>query len=561
MKIYRFDKGYRYLVRYRKIVGVLAKYGFAQILDQLNLAKMVRWSFFKGSLSRKGFARAMSPAARLRLALEELGPTFIKVGQLLSTRSFLLPAHYIEELAKLQDRVKPVPFETVRVMLEEDLEAPLSSVYSEFNTEPIASASMAQAYRARRISGEHVIVKVQRPGLRQLVDVDMAILHDLAKLMERHIEESQQYNPVSIVEELRRSMMRELDFTSEARSVEQFRNNFRDDKNVHVPLIYWDSCTSRLLTLEYIDGVKISETEKLKAEGLDLTRIADVGSEFIFAQIFEYGFFHADPHPGNLFVTREGRIAPIDFGIVGRLDQDLLDHISDLTIAVWKRDVHLIVRVLMDLGAISLDADTRDLQFELSEFLHRYYGLPLSKIDTKLLVNEGMEIISRHHLRIPSNLTLLIKTVGTYEDLARKLDPDYNFISHVRPYIKKLVFRRLDPQKIGYETSKTARDVYDLIKVMPREMELILRRMRQGQMAVELQHRGIDKFIQEIDQSANRLSFSLIIGSLIVASSFIMLLNKGPLLFGYPLLGVIGFSFAGFLGVGLVINIIRSGRL
>ena len=560
MKLPRVDKGYRNFRRYQQIIRVLIKYGFADIFDRLEMRSRFR---IVGRLRRKEprLDHSHTAGQRLRMALEELGPTFIKVGQILSTRSFLLPPSIIDELSKLQDEVKPVLFEQVKVLVEKELDGSLDALFDSFDEIPIASASIAQAHRATLLSGEQVVVKVQRPGIARLIATDMDILHNLATLVERYIEESHRYDPVNLVEELSRSMKREIDFSNEARSIEQFGANFRNKRNVKVPQVYWEYCTSKIVTLEYIDGIKVSDFEKLRAAGVDFKRIAHIGTQFILKQIFEDGFFHADPHPGNLFLTRDEKIAPIDFGIMGRLDDWLSDEFSDLMIGIWRRDIELIIRVFVNLGAIDIEADPTSLRFELSEFLNRYYGLPLKKLDMKQIMREGMEIFSRHQMRLPSNLLLLGKTLGTYEDLGRKLDPDYNFLKEVRPYIKKLFYRRLNPEKIGYESSKSLRDFYDLLKMMPHELELILRRMRRGRMAIELQHRGLDKLRNDMDRSFNRLSFSLIIASLILASSLVMIFNKGPMLFGFPVLGVLGFVFAGIMGVGLIIAILRSGKV
>jgi len=559
MKLPRLDKGYRNLRRTRKIIGVFAKYGFAEIVDRTGMAARARLS--ARLRSRKATdVRPLNAPQRLRMALEELGPTFIKVGQLLSTRSFLLPPAFIDELSRLQDKVKPIPFDEVKIVIEKELKSSLDLLFNSFDQNPIASASVALAYRARLLTGEQVVVKVQRPKIIRLIETDMTILHDLAGMIERHLDEAQQYNPVAMVEELSRSMKREVDFMNEARSIEQFGANFEKVPTVHVPKVHWDYCTSKIVTLEYIDGIKISEIGLLRSSGADLKQVAHIGMQFILKQIFEDGFFHADPHPGNLFYTKDGRIAPVDFGIMGRLDDWLMDEISDMLIAIWRRDVDLIIRVLVDLGAFPEEANPQPLRAELSEFLYRYYGLSLRKINMKSIVSDGLDIISRHRLRVPSNMLLLAKTIGTYEDLGRKLDPNYNLVKEVKPHLRKLILRRLNPEKLAYESAKSLRDLYDLLRAMPREMELILRRMRRGRMAIEFQHRGLENLIQEMDRSSNRLSFSLIIASLIVGSSLIMFLNKGPYFLGYPLLGIIGYVFAGILGVGLALAILRSGK-
>jgi len=552
MKLPRVDKGYRHLKRTRHIIGVLLKYGFADLVDRLGISGRLRM----GAPLRPKFSPALSAAGRLRLALEELGPTFIKVGQMLSTRSFLIPPAYVAELSKLQDDVRPVPFEDIRALIEKELDGTLEERFVGLCPTPMASASIAQVHRARLRSGEEVVLKVQRPGIARTIAIDMAILKNLAGLMERHIEESRHYEPLAIVEEMRRTLMRELSFTDEALNVDQFGRNFRDVPDVLIPKLYPEHSTDRLLVLEYIEGVKVSDIERLRAMGMDLKRVAHVGTRFILKQIFEDGLFHADPHPGNLFLTADGRIAPVDFGIVGRLDRGLLDEISDMVVAVWRQDVDLLLRVLVNLGALDIEDDSIDLGRELSDLLARYYGLPLSRLDLKTLLSEALDISSRYHLRLPSNLLLLGKTAGTYEDLGRRLDPEYNFFEQVRPYIKKLLWRRLQPERLSYDAARSLRDLYDLFKIVPRELELILRRFRRGRMAIELQHQGIGELKDEVGRSFNRLSLSVIIAALLLASSLIMTLDQGPL----RVTGLIGVAVAVALGLILFIFILRSGR-
>ena len=558
MKIPRVNRSYWHLKRYQQIIGVFFKYGFADVLNRINIATRLKVT---ARIKPKGKAKqTMTPAQRFRCALEELGPTFIKVGQLLSTRSFLLPPSYIDELAKLQDEVKPVPFDQIREVIEEEFGDTLDSLFLSFDPKPIASASIAQAHRAALHTGEKVILKIQRPHLRRIIETDMAILRNLAGLIDRHIEESRQYDPVAVVDELRRSMRQELDFTHEARSVEQFHQNFVDETDIYIPKIYWDYCSRKIVALEYIDGIKISNLEEIDAHHFERRKLAKIGTRFILKQIFIDGFFHADPHPGNLFVTKEGKLAPIDFGIMGRLDQHLMDEISDVLIAIWRRDVDLILRVLVNIGALDLDADQQLLRTELAEFIHRYYGITLDKVDMNALIRESLDLFTRHNLKVPSNLILLGKTLGTYENLGRLLDPKFNFFDEIKPYAQKLFLRRLDPQKFSYEALKTARDIYDLIKIMPHELELLLRRMRRGRMAIEFQHRGLENLIRGLDRSFNRLAFSLIIAALFVASSLIMRMEKGPTLLGYPFFGLIGYIVAAIMGFGLIFAILHSRK-
>lgn len=556
----RIDKGYRNLKRYRQIVGVLIKYGFAEIVDRMNLKTYLQFGkrFLKREVST---AKRLSAVERIRLTLEELGPTFIKLGQVLSTRSFLIPAELVNELTKLQDAVKPLPFEKIKDHIQNQLATSIEERFADFQKEAIASASIAQAHRARTREAEDVVVKIQRPEVARIIDTDLDILSDLARLMDKYIPESRQFDPQGIVRELSQTTKRELDFINEGRNIEIFTNNFRDFEHVYVPKVFWDYTTDKILTTEYIDGIKISEIDKLQATGCDLKFIAQIGGQFILKQIFEDGFFHADPHPGNIFVKDKDVIVPVDFGMMGRLDEALMEEVSDLFIGGIQKDADLIIRVLINIGSLEDDSDVRPLRADISEFIERYYGVPLKRINMRMIITEVFDVVTKYQLRAPSNLLLLMKAIGTYEDLARKLDPDFEIISLAKPYVRQLMGRRVNLNKIAYEGIKTLRDFYDLIKVLPRELELLLRKLKRGRFAIELQDRGLQNLMLEIDRSSNRIAFSLIIASLIVGSSLILNLKTGPQLLGYPLFGMLGYIFAGILGIWLVIAILRSGRM
>jgi len=563
MKIPRIDKTYRNLKRYRQIVAVLVRYGFAEFLDRMHLAPYLRLG---RRFLRRGKAAAeeeVRPTVgeRMRMALEELGPTFIKLGQVLSTRSFLLPPEIVSELAKLQDRVRPIPFDALREQVETELGAPISQLFPWFDEEAMASASLAQAHRARTRAGQEVVVKIQKPNIHRVIRTDMDILQDLAGLLDRYVPESRQFDPPGLARELSRTLHRELDFMNEGRNVEAFAKNFREVSYVRVPKVFWEWTTSKVITLEFIDGIKISEVDQLQARGYDLKQIAARGARFILKQVFEDGFFHADPHPGNLFIAPGDVIVPIDFGMMGRLDDVLMDQIADLFIAIVRRDIDLILRVLVNLGAFDESRDPRPLRADIAEFMGRYHGAPLKQINLKAILSEVFEAIYQHRLKVPSNLVLLMKTLGTYEDLGRKLDPDFELIAYTKPYLGKIIRQKVNVPKLGYDGLKVLRDLYDLLRIFPREMELLLGRLKRGEVSFEFQHRGLEQLILEVDRSSNRISFSLIIAALIVGSSLILRLEVGPFLLGYPFFGLLGYLFAALLGVWLVMAILRSGKL
>ncbi len=560
MPITSIGRGYRHLKRFRQILAVLLKYGFGHVVTRMKLSTYL----IRGAGLRLSGLRQMvqlSPPQRVRMALEELGPTFIKLGQVLSMRPFLVPPEYVAELSRLQDEVSPIAFEKVQDVIGKELGCPPDELFAAINPEPLASASLAQVHVAKTHDGQEVIVKVQRPGIRQVITEDMNILHDLAELLVKHIPESHRYDPLGIVEELDRTTQREVDFVNEARNMEMFAGNFSGDETVHVPQVFWGLSSSKVLTTERVRGVKVSELVRLEEMGLDRQVIARNGGRALLKQIFEDGFFHADPHPGNIFVLKDNVVAPVDFGMMGRLSSGMRTQLAHLVMAIGRRDADELARIYLDMGIIGEDIDLVAFKLDMLELMDRYTGIPLRKVNMREVVGDVFQISQRYQVRMRSEFMLLGRALGTYEELGRKLDPDYNFLAEAEPFVRKILLKPYDPHKVLQELHKTARDFHKLITMLPGEMQSILHKIRQGQLALEFRHKGLERLITELDRSSNRLSFSLIIAALIVGSSLIMRLEVGPYLFGYSVLGIAGFLFAGLLGLWLIIAILRSGRL
>jgi ubiquinone biosynthesis protein len=560
MPIAQIGKGYRHLRRFRQIVAVLLKYGFGHILNRI---KVSRYLLRSQSLTIKGLKEVveLSTPERLRLALEELGPAFIKLGQVLSMRPFLVPPEFVRELSKLQDDVSPVEYGQIREVVRRELGREPEELFGSFQKKAMASASLAQVHRATTLDGQKVIVKVRRPDVRHVLMQDLSILKDLAGLLVKHLPESRRYDPVGIVDELERTTRREVDFTNEARNMEIFARNFEEVETVHVPKVYWKLSSSRVLTTEMVDGIKISQLERFQEHHLDRRVVARRGGQILLKQIFEDGFFHADPHPGNLFVLPGNVIAPVDYGMVGRLSPEMMSQLSELLVAVFHRDVDELARLYLEMGLVREDIDLVSFKLNLTDLIDKYTGLPLTRIDMRGVMEDLFEISHRYQFRMRSEYMLLARALVTYEEVGRLLDPEYNFLAEAEPFVQELLKNRFQPQRLLRELVKTGRDLHRLVSIFPREMSSILKKIRRGELAVEFQHRGLDRLINELDRSSNRLAFSLIIAALIVGSSMIMRLEVGPFLFGYSIIGIAGFLTAGVLGLWLAIAILRSGRL
>jgi ubiquinone biosynthesis protein len=550
----------RNIRRLRQIVGAFARRGFGRLILRLQLRPHLPFATRLEVLRERELARQAIPE-RLRLAFEDLGPSFIKLGQLLSARPDLIPADFVAELKRLQDRVPAVPFPLVRRIVEEAVGRPLGEAFRSFQETPIGSASIAQAHRAVLPTGEEVIVKVQRPGIGPLIERDISVLRTLAGLLERYVPELSQYNPGGVVDEFARAIRRELNFTREASAGERLRRSFRDSPAVYIPRVFWEYTTPRVLTLERVEGTPIDEGARLEAAGFDRTRLATAVAEAFMHMVFVEGFFHGDPHPGNLLVLKDGVLALVDFGIVGRIDDEVREAAANVFIALINRDFEDLVAQLLRLGVVGEGADLRAFQADLTDFVEPYYGRELGRIAVGRVVSEAIELAHRHGVRFPADLVLLGKTLLTVEGVARELDPGFNLLPLARPYATRLLRDRARPERLAAAVARAARDYGELARALPGQARQILTKIAQDRLKVEFVHVGLDNLIREMDRSSNRIAFGTVVASLIVGSSLIMVAGKGPLLFGFPVLGIAGFLFAGLLGLGLAIAILRSGRL
>lgn len=560
MTIFRVKETYQDLKRYGRIVSVLIRYGFEDLLERLKARYHVPWQkkVFKKEI--KGI-KYLSTAERVRLAFEELGATFIKFGQVLSIRPDLLPAEFIKELSKLQDRVPSFSFQDVKEIIENQFGRPLNELFEYIDEEPVAAASLAQVHRAKTINGEEVAVKVQRPSIEEIIETDIRILKDLALLAEKHLPESKHYEPVRVVDEFARTIRKELDFIREGRNIDRFRKHFLYDETVYFPKVYWDLTSSKVLTTEYIRGIKISDIEKLVEADLDCKTIAINGANLILKEIFECHFFHADPHPGNLFVLKNNVIAPVDFGMIGILDEEIAYQIGVIFTAVVQKDIDSIVEALLSIGITKETINRTAFRMELKDFLERYYEVPLKHLNLGKIINELMDIIRHYRLRLPPELILMARAIVLSEGVGTMLYPEFNIIEHAKPYAKKIMMSRYDPTKQFKEFSKTLSETIIFFKKLPSDLQEILTKVKKDDLGIRFEHRGLERLIRELDRSSNRLSFAVVIAALIIGSSIVFQTGAGPKLFGYPLLGLAGFLLSSIFGLWLLISIMRSGKL
>jgi len=546
----------------RHIVTILIRYGFGYFVDRMNLSqhflgkKIIR---FRPIRNLRVFD--LPPSMRLRKVLEELGPTFIKFGQILSTRPDIMPVEFCCELESLQDKVPAFDFEKVADQVQRELKRPVDQLFTEFAREPIAAASLAQAHTARLKSGEKVIVKIQRPDIEKTIRTDLDILAEIARLAEKHIEESRIYNPVGLVNEFRQAILWELDFTREANNVVRFQAQFAGDPTVYIPKIYPELSSRLILTMERVEGIKINNREKIDQAGLNSKKLALNGANAFLKQIFDHGFFHADPHPGNLMALSGNRVAFIDFGMVGRIHYETKALLSDILVGVVDHDIDKIADRFMTMGVIDETADPKKFDRDIEDFLDRHFVAALKDLKIGQFLVDLLTVVANNRIKMPADLYLLSKAMVIIEGVGVELDPDFDMVKLVRPFVRKLVVRRRSPGTVFKELKKFLEILYDWALSFPKDLKIVFDKLKKGTLKVEFEHRGLEGLINELDRVSNRIAFSVIVAGIIIGSSLIIQSDKGPHLFGYPLVGILGYIIAGLMGFWLLIAILRSGRL
>ncbi len=560
-KIGVIGRTYRHLNRYRQILRVLFKYGFGDLIDILKIEQYLEIGLQMISRKRREKIEKLTRAERLRMALEELGPTFVKMGQILSTRPDLIPFEYIKELSKLQDQVPPFPYDDVRETIKSETGKLPNEIFKHFDETPLAAASIGQVHRATLNDGEEVVVKIQRPGIQKIIEVDLEIMLHLAGLMERHLEELEAYRPTRIVEEFARSLEKEINYRTEASHIERFARQFLDDETVYIPKVFRQMSTQRILTMEYVEGINASEVELLQREGYDLREITRRGTGLIMKQIFDFGFFHADPHPGNILVLQNNIIGLLDFGMVGRISRQEQESFSDLVTQVVRGDEKKVADAVLNLTHYDKDPDRIEFERDFAELIDKYLYRPLKELEIGRLLQQLLEILTKYRLRLKQDLFLMMKALSTVEGLGAMLDPDFQFIKQVEPYIRHIQLRRFNPKTIAGDMMDTGSELFTLLKEIPREVRGILKQAKEGKVKIEFEHKGLEPVLFTHDRTSNRIAFAIVLAALIIGSSLITLSDIPPKWNDIPIIGLAGFIIAGFMGFWLLVTILRRGRM
>jgi ubiquinone biosynthesis protein len=560
-KIGVISRTYRHLNRYRQILTVLLKHGFGDLLESLKIDQYLEVGLQLLARKRPVREERLTRPQRVRLVMEELGPTYVKLGQMLSTRPDLIPLEFIEELSKLQDHVPPFPFSEVEALVLSELGGPIEEFFAHIAPEPAAAASIGQVHRARLKDGEEAAVKFRRPAIRSLIEVDLEIMLHLATLAERHVEELALHRPVKIVEEFARVLEKEIDFGIEATNMERIAQEFLDDPTVYIPAVHRDLSTTRILTTEYIDGIKISNTQQLDAGGYDRRLICDRGADLVLRQVFQHGFFHADPHPGNIFVLPGNVICLVDFGMVGVVDRQTREIFVELVDSVVRRNESRAAQVLLKLTSWDIPPEMHELERELADFMGRHLYRPLGEIEIGRLLNELMDLATRFRLRLPPDIFLMLKAISTVEGVGRMLDPGFDMIAKATPFIEQVMLERFRPQRITEDLGELTFRLLHFLQQFPKDLLDLAGLLRQQKLSLQIEDRGLNKTLATHDRISNRISFSIVIAALIVGSALIVISRTPPLFYGISLIGIIGFVAAALMGVWLLIAILKKGKL
>jgi ubiquinone biosynthesis protein len=554
--------------RFGTITRVLARHGFGNVIQRM--FKRGRPANDIDSENNQTVKSAFHSPVRLRLMLEELGPSFIKLGQLMSVRADVFPPEYTEEFKKLQDSVPPVSYSSIKTVVETELGAPIEDIFAEFTTESIAAASVAQVHEARLMTGERVAVKVIRPGIERKIREDIHVMYFCAEKLEKMFEFARIVGAINLVKEFERTIFRELDMYIEGGNIEKFAANFEGSEEIYTARVYWEHTAKSVLVMEYIDGIKMDQVDQIRQAGIDPKEVAMIGLRSFSRQLMDFGFFHADPHPGNTIVMYDGRVSLVDFGIIGYLDEEAMMQVANIFLGYAEHDYDMVMDAFRDAGLIDDEnIDLKRFRTDLKDMSEPFYGRSLQTIAVKDVYEQVMRLAYKYRIRFPRNLLLLLKTFVQTEALGKILGSDASILEVTRPYAKKLVQRGYDAHNLLKNLGRDTRTMGTYLKMMPRLTHAIFKRTAEGGHRLEIRHKGFEPIVSKFERGLNRAVMGMIISASIIAGS--LLLNS-PIkvmevsLIGFTvsltaLLGVAGYCIATILGLWLIFSIIRSGKM
>ncbi|TAL57176.1 MAG: hypothetical protein EPN85_14435 [Bacteroidetes bacterium] len=551
------DGKYHYLRRYNQIMRILIKYGFEDLVSYMEEKK--RFRFLKKLIPKSMYEHAMhlTKWEKMRLVCEELGPTFVKFGQIMSNRPDLLPEDLIKELEKLQDSVPPIDGNLAVQVVEQELKKKTDELFASFETSAFASASMAQVHKAVLKTGEKVVLKIQRPGIQEVISSDIKVMLYVAEIFSKRIPSLKSFDPIGLVKNFDDSITKELDFIHESINVQRFHNNFKEDEtdkgHIHSPKVFREFTTSKVLTLEFIDGIKISDNQKLLSKGLDRKVVARRLAHSYFRQVFNYGFFHADPHPGNLLVLPDNVICYLDYGMMGNIMKKDLEQLGYLFISVNSKDVRKIIRSLQGLSDNPIIRNFRDLEFDINEFVQNYSiqdTIHSNEMSTILL--ELKDIIIKHGLKVPTHFFLLARSMVTVEGVIRSLDPELNLTKMVRPFLVRTIARHYDPIQFGKRILNSVYEMGMYMEDFPRDLKNAIRKINTGEIKVDLRHKGIDPLVHTINRVTRQIISAIILSGILIGSSLLLVNKVSPLWRETSALGIIGLIIGGIVLMGMM---------
>jgi ubiquinone biosynthesis protein len=547
---------YKSFVRYNQILRVLVKYGFEDLVQYLEKTK--RFGFLRKMVpkSARRHAAKYTKWEKMRLVCEELGPTFVKFGQILSNRPDLIPLELIFEFEKLQDNVPPMPEKLAKETVEHELKDTVENLFAWFEPRPFASASMAQVHKVTLHSGERVALKVQRPGIQEVIIEDIKVMYTVAEILEKRVPSFKSFDPGGLVRHFEESIMKELDFINESINVQRFYNNLENDESedqfADAPKVFQTYTTDKVLALEFISGTKINRIQKLKSKGIDPKVIGKRLAVTYFKQIFEYGFFHADPHPGNLLVKTNGRICYLDFGMMGSILPKDIEIFGRLFLAITRKDVAKIIKALQQLSNTTTIKNMRELEFDVNEFVEKYYVRAVHENEMSTVLLELKEIIVAHGLKVPTHFFLFARSLVTIEGVIQNLDPELDQYEMVRPYLIKAISRKFNPISMGRKVFNSIYELGSYMEDFPRDLKHAIRKISSGRVKVDLTHKGIDPMVHTIQRIAKQMVTALIMAALIIGSALFIISDIPPLWGDVSAAGVIGLILTGILAIGLI---------